>query len=81
MQDQGLDWGKCVWLCIDQAASMAGCHSGASAKIEKVANKNLLFTYCVYRYEHRGAQKLSPELNDIMIRLVKIQLLLIEYCV
>ena len=29
MQDKGLDWGKCLWLFIDQAASMAGCHSGA----------------------------------------------------
>ena len=68
MQDQGLDWRKCVWLCIDQAASMAGCHSGASAKIKKVANKNLLSTHCIYRCEHIAAQKLSPELNDIMTR-------------
>ena len=30
MQDQGLDWGKCVRLCTDQVASMAGCHSGAT---------------------------------------------------
>ena len=35
MQDQGLDWGKCVCLCTDQAASMAGCHLGATAKIKK----------------------------------------------
>ena len=68
MQDQGLDWGKCVWLCTDRAASMAGCHSVASAKIKKVANKNLLSTYCIYRCEHIAAQKLSFELNDIMIR-------------
>ena len=27
MQEQGLDWGKCVWLCTDRVASMAGCHS------------------------------------------------------
>ena len=52
MQDQGLDWGKCVWLCTDQAASMAGCHSVASAKIKKVANKNLLSTHCTYRCEN-----------------------------
>ena len=32
MQDQSLDWGKCVWLCTDQAASMAGYHSGATEK-------------------------------------------------
>ena len=31
MQDHGLDWGKCMRLCTDQAASMAGCHSSATA--------------------------------------------------
>ena len=72
MQDQGLDWGKCVWLCTDQAASMAGCHLGATAKIKKVANKNLLSTHCIYRCKHIVAQKLSPELNNMVIRLVKI---------
>ena len=72
MQDQGLDWGKCVWLCTDRAASMAGCHSGVTAKIEKAANKNLLSTHCMYRSEQIAYQKLSPELNDIMIRPVKI---------
>ena len=72
MQDQRLDWGKYVWLCTDQAASMAGGHSGATATIKKVANKNLLPTHCMYRSEHVVFQKLSPELNDVMIRPVKI---------
>ena len=39
MQDQGLDWGKCVWLCTDRAASMAGCHSSATAKTKKLQTK------------------------------------------
>ena len=47
MLDQGLDWGKCVRLCTDRAPSMAGCHSGVTSKIKKVANKNLLFTHCL----------------------------------
>ena len=51
MQDQDLDWGKCVWLCTNRAASMAGCHSGATTKIKKVANKNLLPAHCMYRCE------------------------------
>ena len=42
MQDQDLDWGKCVWLCTDHAASMAGCHSGATAKIKK--QKSAVYT-------------------------------------
>ena len=72
MLDQGLEWGKCVWLCTDRAASIAGCHSGATAKIKKVANKNLLSTHCINRSKHLAFQKMSPELNDIMIRPVKI---------
>ena len=51
---------------------MAGCHLGATAKIKKVPNKNLLSTHCIYCCEHIASQKLSPELNDIMIRPVKI---------
>ena len=33
MQDQGLDWGKCVEVCMKGAASMVGCHSSATAKL------------------------------------------------
>ena len=36
MQDQCLDWGKCVWLCTDQAASLADCHSRATAKMKRL---------------------------------------------
>ena len=39
MQDQGLDCGICVCLCTDRAASMAGCHLGATAKIKKLQTK------------------------------------------
>ena len=45
MQNQGLDWGKCVGVCTEGAASMVGCHSGATAKVIKVANNNLLCTH------------------------------------
>ena len=72
MQDQGLDWGKCVWLSTDQAASMAGCHSGATVKMKKIANKNLLSTHCMHHCEYITSQKLSSELNDVMIGPVKI---------
>ena len=41
MQDQGLDWGKYVGMCTEGAASIVSCHWGATAKIRKVANKNL----------------------------------------
>ena len=59
-------------VCTDRAASVAGYHLGATAKIKKVASKNLLSTHCIYRCEHIAAQKLSFKLNDVMIRSVKI---------
>ena len=56
MQDQVLDWGKYVWLCIEQAAIMTSGHLCATAKIKKVRNKNLLSTHCMYRCEHIASQ-------------------------
>ena len=32
VQEQGLDWGKCVGVCTDGAANMMGCHSSVTAK-------------------------------------------------
>ena len=72
MQDQSLYCIKCVWLCTDRAPSMVGCYSGATSKIKKVANKNLLSTYCMYPCKHVAFEKLLFELNDIIIRPVKI---------
>ena len=42
MQNQDLDWGKSIWLCTDQAASMAGYHSIATAKIKICKQKSTL---------------------------------------
>ena len=39
MQEQGLDWGKCLGVCTDSAANMIGCHSGVTAKREKLQTK------------------------------------------
>ena len=33
MQNQGLELGKCVWLCTDRAPTIAGCHSGAVGSV------------------------------------------------
>ena len=72
MQNQGFDCGKCIRVCTEGAASMVICHSGVTAKIKKVANKNLLSKHCIICGAHLAAQKLSPELNDVMARAVKI---------
>ena len=58
MQDQGLDWGKCVVVCIDGAACMVGCDSDVRVKIRKVANKSMLS--CTL---HNSSKKFScPEI-------------------
>ena len=47
MQDQSLDWGKCVWLCTDQAASLAGCHLGATTKNKLLTKICCLHIACI----------------------------------
>ena len=72
VQEQDLDWGKCVGVCTDGAANMMGCHSSVTAKIRDVANKDLLITHCILHRENLSAKKLSPELNDVLNGAVKI---------
>ena len=52
VQEQGLNWGKCVGVCSDGAANMIGCHSRVTAKI-----RDLLITYCVLHRENLSAKK------------------------
>ena len=67
-----LDFGKCIKVRTDRAAGMVGCHSGATKKIGKVTNKNLLSTHYIIHRKHLTSQKLLTELNDVMIRAVDI---------
>ena len=72
VQEQGLDRGKCVGVCTDGTANMMGCHSGVTAKIRDMANKDLLITHCILHRENLSSKKLSPELNDVLNGAVKI---------
>ena len=72
VQEQGLDWGKCVGVCTDGAANMNGCHSGVTVKIRELANEDLLITHCVLHRESLSAKNRSPELNNVMNGAVKI---------
>ena len=72
MQEQGLDWGKCVGVCTDGAANMTGCHWGVTVKIREVANKHLLITHCVLHRESLSFKNLSPDLKNVMNGAVKI---------
>ncbi|XP_044300501.1 transcription intermediary factor 1-beta isoform X6 [Varanus komodoensis] len=71
-QVQGLDWGKCIGVCTDGAASRNGHQSGVVAKIKEVAHPEMLSTHCVIHRHHLVAKKLSPELNTVMNDVVKI---------
>ncbi|XP_044285324.1 zinc finger MYM-type protein 6-like [Varanus komodoensis] len=71
-QVQGLDWGKCVGVCTDGAASMSGHLSGVVAKIKEVAHPEMLSTHCVIHRQHLVAKELSAELNTVMNDAVKI---------
>ena len=51
---------------------MMGCHTGVTAKIKDVANKDLLITHCILHRENLFAKKLSPESNDVLNGAVKI---------
>ena len=48
MQDQGLDWGKCVWLCIDQAACQHRWLSFACNRKNKKSCKQKSAVYTLY---------------------------------
>ena len=48
------------------------CQHGCNHKNIKVAKKNLLSIHYIICRKHLAVQKLSPELNDIMIQAVKI---------
>ena len=72
MQDQDLNLGKCIGdECTNRVASMAVCYSGATAKRKNCQQKSTV-THCIFSRERFATQKLSPELNDVMIRAVKI---------
>ena len=66
VQEQSLDGGKCVGVCTDGAANMMECHSGVTAKIRDVPNKDLLITQYILQRENLSAKKISPELNDVL---------------
>ena len=51
---------------------MMGCHSGVTAKIRDMANKDLLITHCILHRKNSSSKKLSPELNDVLNGAVKI---------
>ena len=59
-------------VCTDEAASMVGRHSGRKRKNKKLQTKMCCLTHCMIHLENIVAQKLSPELNDVMFETVKI---------
>nr|CAI5868874.1 unnamed protein product [Callosobruchus analis] len=72
MENNSIDWKKCICLCTDGAAAMTGRHTGVAKRITDVASEGLVVTHCIIHREHLAAKKLSPQLNDILLESVKI---------
>lgn len=53
IQSNGLDWTRCVGVCLDGAAAMTGKISGVTALIKQKA-PHVVATHCML---HREAQK------------------------
>ena len=66
--EKDIDWGNCVRLCIDGAASMtAWCIS----KNKKVAPKEMLLTLYIIHRDHLAAMKPPADLKNVLDKVMK----------
>ncbi|KAJ7316251.1 hypothetical protein JRQ81_002413 [Phrynocephalus forsythii] len=66
-----LKWSFCVSICTDRAAAMTGRLSGLTAQIKEVAPESES-THCLIHREMLGSRKMSPELNSVLMDVVKV---------
>ncbi|KAM9313622.1 SCAN domain-containing protein 3-like [Gastrophryne carolinensis] len=66
-----LKWSFCVGICRDGAAAMIGRLSGLTARIKEVAPESES-THCIIHREMLASRKMSPELNSVLIDVVKV---------
>ncbi|XP_077972271.1 protein FAM200B-like [Styela clava] len=66
-----LNWNNCVGVCTDGAAAMIGRLSGLVTRNKEVA-PNCNSTHCVIHGEMLASKKMSPELNEVMNHVVKV---------
>jgi hypothetical protein len=68
----GIEWKKCVGICIGGAASMTGHLSGVVTKVKDVGHPDILFTHCIIHREQLAAKRMSPELHEVLSDVIKI---------
>lgn len=70
MDEQGLDWNKCVGLCTDGAAAMVGRQAGVVARVKQVAAQ-AKFSHCCLHREALVSKKCPDSLKEVLSQAVK----------
>ncbi|XP_078534013.1 SCAN domain-containing protein 3-like [Lissotriton helveticus] len=70
MQQNQIDWERCVGVCTDGGRSMAGCYQGLQARIRSKA-PNAVWTHCIIHREALAAGNLSEELHEDEVEPIK----------
>ncbi|XP_035277215.1 zinc finger BED domain-containing protein 5 [Anguilla anguilla] len=65
VQENGLDWKKCVGVCTDGARAMTGRHSGVAAQIRELALE-MQWTQCSIHPEALAVKKVPEELKYVL---------------
>lgn len=66
-----LSWKDCVGLCTDGAAAMTGYKQGLKSFVLKEAGTEVQITHCIIHREMLATKQLSPELNEVLLTVVK----------
>ncbi|XP_071328854.1 zinc finger BED domain-containing protein 5-like [Trachinotus anak] len=70
IQENGLDWKKCVVVCTDGARAMTGRHSRVAARIREVAPE-MRWTHCSIHRKALAVKKMPDELKSVLDSAVK----------
>lgn len=70
IQENGMDWKKCVGVCSDGARAMTGRHSGVAARIREVAPE-IRWTHCSIHREALAVKKMPGGLKSVLDAAVK----------
>ena len=70
VQENGLDWKKCVGVCMDGTRAMTGHHSGVAAQICELAPK-MRWTHCSIHRKALAVKNMPKELKSVLDLAVK----------
>ncbi|MBN3316971.1 SCND3 protein, partial [Atractosteus spatula] len=71
IEENGIDWKKCVAVFTDGARAMTGRHSGVVARIREVA-PDMKWTHCSIHHEALAAKKMPEDLKSVLDSAVKV---------